>query len=367
MSAPIGYSPGERLRRPPVANGSAEIPQKRRLRAWWHRNRSRFFLAAFLTVFLVGYLAPRIFISVHTGEAGVLWKRFGQGTVTSVVYAEGFHVIPPWDKMAIYDLRVQHREQSVIVLSTNGLSVTVGVSIRYRPKLPLLGRLHQEVGPGYVDSIVLPEVQSLLRDLLGKYTPEEIYTTKRTLIQDSLSRATSEIGEEFIEVDDLLITSITLPSMLQEAIETKLTQEQRQLEMRFRIGREELEVDRKLIEAFGISGYNQVIAGSLTEQLLTFTGIGASLELAKSPNAKMVIFGNKQGLPLILDSRMLESPPGTTNAAIVTNQVISPPALEIAVTNVNVAAAERILPRVRQWIQDSTNSFNKVIQALRRP
>jgi regulator of protease activity HflC (stomatin/prohibitin superfamily) len=367
MSAPIGYPPGERLKRPPGANGSVENTQKHRLRAWWRRYRSRFFLAAFVTVFLVGYLAPRIFISVRSGQAGVLWKRFGQGTVTDLVYAEGFHVIPPWDQMAIYNLRVQHKEQSVTVLSTNGLSITVDVSVRYRPKLPLLGRLHQEVGPGYVDAIVLPEVRSLLRDLFGEYTPEEIYTTKRSLIQDSLTRAVSEIGESFIEVDDLLITNIRLPSMLQEAIETKLTQEQRQLEMRFRIGREELEVDRKLIEAFGISGYNQVIAGSLTEQLLTFTGIGASLELAKSPNAKMVIFGNNQGLPLILDSRMLDSPPGTTNSAIVTNQVISPPSVEVAVTNINVTAAERILPRVRQWIQDSTNSFNKVIQALRRP
>jgi regulator of protease activity HflC (stomatin/prohibitin superfamily) len=367
MSAPIGYPPGERLNRPPAANGSVENAQKHRLRAWWRRYRSRFFLAAFVTVFLVGYLAPRIFISVHTGQAGVLWKRFGQGTVTDLVYAEGFHVILPWDRMAIYDLRVQHREQAVTVLSTNGLSLTVGVSVRYRPKLPLLGRLHKEVGPGYVDSIVLPEVQSLLRDLFGEYTPEEIYTTKRSLIQDSLTRAVSEIGESFIEVDDLLITSIRLPSVLQEAIETKLTQEQRQLEMRFRIGREELEVDRKLIEALGISGYNQVVAGSLTEQLLTFTGIAASLELAKSPNAKMVIFGNTQGLPLILDSKMLDSLPGATNAAVITNRVTMPPVLEVVATNVNVAASERVFPRVRQWIQDSTNGFHKLMQALRRP
>lgn len=367
MSDPIGHPPGERLRRPPVANGSAEIPQKRRSSGFWHRYRGRCFLAAFLTIFLVGYLAPLVFISVNSGMAGVLWKRFGGGTVIDVVYGEGFHVIAPWDKMTIYNSRLEHINHSMIALSTNGLNITVDFAVRVRPKLPMLGRLHKEIGPTYVDSIVLPEVVALLRDLFGHFTPEEIYTTKRGIINDSVRLAATEIEEGYIEMEDLLLTRIQLPLSLQEAIENKLTYEQRQLEMKFRIGREQLEVERKLIEAFGISGYNQVIAGSLTEPLLTYTGIGASLELAKSPNAKMVIFGNKQGLPLILDSRTLESPPGTTNTAIIPNQVISPPAVEVAVTNINVAAAARILPRFRQWIKDSTNGFNMVIEALRRP
>lgn len=360
------FEPGSRSENPdPTTNPSVEVDNslRSRLQAWWKRNKTRILITCFIVLFLVVYLAPKIFIGVHAGEAGVHWKRFGQGTETNWVYGEGMHIIPPWDIMAIYDVRIQQRDHSFSVISTNGLSIAVDVSIRFRPKTPLLGILHKQVGPDYVLKIVLPEVQALIRDMFGQYTPDEMYTTKRSLIQDSLSRAVGEIGEKFLAVDDLLIKSIRLPPSIQDAIEAKLTQEQRQLEMQFRIGREQLEVERKIIESLGISAYNEIVGRSLNDPLLTFKGIDATLELAKSPNAKIVVIGSKSGLPLILDTRLADAGLSPTNQPAVT------PLDQMATNLAGFQQAEKLLPRFKQvtaeFLRGTTNSVNNLLESFR--
>ena len=76
--------------------------------------------------------------------------------------------------------------------------------------------------------------------------------------------------------------------------------EQQAEQMKFVLQRESQEAERKRIEAKGISDYNFAVTRGLTAQILTLRGIEATRELAKSANAKVVVIGGKEGLPLIL-------------------------------------------------------------------
>jgi SPFH domain / Band 7 family len=148
-----------------------------------------------------------------------------------------------------------------------------------------------------------------MRRVFGQFTPEEIYTTKRQLIEDTLEGAVQEVGERFVSIDDLLVLSIELPPTIQQAIQTKLVAEQASLEMQYRISRETQEKERKLIEAEGIQKFNEVVRASLQStdgndvtSLLKYRGIDATLELAKSPNTKVIVVGASDRMPLILDA-----------------------------------------------------------------
>jgi regulator of protease activity HflC (stomatin/prohibitin superfamily) len=148
-----------------------------------------------------------------------------------------------------------------------------------------------------------------MRRIFGQFTPEEIYTTKRQLIEDTLESAVQEVGERFVSIDDVLVLTIELPPTIQQAIQTKLVAEQASLEMQYRISREIQEKERKLIEAEGIQRYNEVVRASLQStdgndvtSLLKLRGIDATLELAKSPNTKVIVVGASDRMPLIMDA-----------------------------------------------------------------
>lgn len=282
-------------------------PFQKRLHAWWDRHWDTVYILGLLVIFLMFYFFPSVVHFVHSGHAGVVWKRFNttdiSGTQTDRVYMEGTHLTWPWDVFTDYDVRVQQARQEFSVISSNGLTLEVTLTIRYRPNVELLPILHKNVGETYYQKIVLPEVQSLVRLVFGQYSPEEIYTSKRNVIQKSLAGAMGEIGERYVILDDLLIERILLPPTISNAIEAKLTEEQRYLEMQYRLKREEEEANRRIIEAKGINESQLIISQSLTPLLLQYKGIEATLDLAMSDNAKVVIFGNSNGgLPFILNA-----------------------------------------------------------------
>jgi regulator of protease activity HflC (stomatin/prohibitin superfamily) len=267
----------------------------------YHRRRG--LIITILSLFLVFLLfAERVVIFVNAGEAAVLFKRFDNGTQLDKIYGEGFHLIFPWNSMTVYNVRIQHELKQFEVLSANGLKIKVDASIRYRPFKENLPDLHQQVGTEYADRIVYPEVEAVVRQIFGQYLPEDIYSSQKFIIQNTVQNAIFEVSERFVDLDELLITKITLPEMIIEAIETKLEKEQVALGYQYRLDSETLEAERKRIEASGIRDFQTIISTGLTENYLRFKGIEATLKLSESPNAKIVVIGGgKDGLPIILD------------------------------------------------------------------
>lgn len=290
----------------------ASIP--RELSRFWERHGTTIYICGVVALFLIIYLTPFVFKIVGAGQAGVMFRRFRDGVEPNRVYLEGLQIVPPWDNFTMYDLRLQQVSEEFDVISKNGLSIKVSLSIRFRPKLEFLPRLHKEVGPDYVEKIVKPEVRAMIRAVFGQYIPEEIYTTQNALIETSLRNAQAAMADRYVILDDLLLKSITLPDSLRRAIESKVTQEQRALEMRFVNLREEKEAERKIIEARGISVAQKIVAETLTEDLLRFKGIEATLDLATSENAKVIVIGGRDGLPVILDTSDRGTSPSRTNA-----------------------------------------------------
>jgi len=275
-----------------------------RLRSYVRKHTLPLMLGGLVFTFFAVYLANRIFILIGPGEAGVLFRRLQSGTQTERIYGEGLSVIAPWNRMYIYNVRVQEHPETVLALSSNGLTIKVDVSMRYFPDYPELPILHQKVGPDYAAKVVFPEVIAGAREVIGKYKPDELYTLKTSAISDAIIHSlVRSLKEKFITLDDVNIKNITLPPIVTLAIENKLKEEQLAKEYEFRIAREQLEAKRLLIQSGGISAFNAGIIPTLTPELLRFKGIEATLELSASPNSKVIVIGGGgDGLPLILNT-----------------------------------------------------------------
>lgn len=272
-----------------------------RSKAFIRRHMPYVILLLFLLGFFLVFFFDQIVISIHPGELGVLWRRLGGGTQIDTVYREGLHIILPINKMYIYNVRTQQFTDTIEVLTEDGLTVKVRYSVRYFLEKDSLPLLHQHVGPDFVNVVVRPEIRSVIRVVFGQYKPEQIYTTQKAIQQLISTISKTHLEARFVALDDVPIETITLPARISEAIEGKLAQQQIDEEYEYRLSIATKEADRKRIESEGIRVYNETVKRSLTPEVLTWHGIVATQELAKSPNSKVVVIGaGKNGLPLIL-------------------------------------------------------------------
>ncbi len=286
-----------------------------RLKKWLWR-KSPLLIILFLIIAVIFILLwSRIVITIQSGEAGILFRRFS-GTEIDKVYGEGLHIFNPLNTVYIYEVRKQVALHEFNVISNKGLTVHLSLAVRYRPEYELLGVLHQRIGPDYLQRVILPQIESVMRKELGNYSAEQIYTNEAGLLTNAILAALDEVGRNYVEVEDIIIRSIVMPPEIVAAIESKLKQEEFMKSYEFRMQTAEKEAARLKVEAEGIRNYHSLINESLSENILRHKGIEATEKLAASANAKVVVIGGgKDGLPLILNtdqnSPVAPTPPAT--------------------------------------------------------
>ena len=239
--------------------------------------------------------------SIDSGEQGVKYSSFS-GTNMSTVYGEGLNVYWPWERMVVYDVRVNAEDEQLSALSSNGATINMDVTVRYKPTANALPLLHTTYGQEYYERLIRPELRSAAREIVGRYTPEELYSTRRNELQDLIFQQVQQAAaREYVEVEAVLIRDVVLPDQVRRAIENKLEEEQRVEQAALSVQRAEQEAERKRVEAQGDADRARIVTQSLTPQFLRWQGIEATRELAQSENAKVVIIGGDgDGLPVIL-------------------------------------------------------------------
>jgi regulator of protease activity HflC (stomatin/prohibitin superfamily) len=240
---------------------------------------------------------------VDSGHRGIVFKSLGGGTSKEVL-GEGLHVMPLWNSVIPYDTRVHEMKEPLIVISSNGLTMQIDTSIRYRPKPDELFELQTTIGQDYAQKVVAPVIRSEARKVFGRYQPEEIYSTKREQIEAQIyEEVLKALDGKHLIVEAILVRDVGLPDTIKTAIADKLAEEQRSQKMKFTLDRERQEALRKQVEAEGIAKYQSIVRLGMTPEYLQWKGIEATQQLALSPNTKIIVVGGgKSGLPVILNT-----------------------------------------------------------------
>lgn len=263
-------------------------------------------LPIIITLIVLIIVITKSAVTIGSGEAGVLFKTFGEGVVIDEPpMGEGFHIVAPWNKVFVYEVRQQEVLEKMNVLSSNGLDIKLEASVWFQPKYTDLGKLHQEKSEMYKERVLLPAIRSAARSVVGRYTPEQLYSTKRDAIQQEIFEETKKIVEDqYIQLNEVLVRDVTLPPTIKDAIERKLKQEQESLEYEFRLVTAAKEAEKVIIEAEGKAESNRILSASLTDKILQDKGIDATIKLSESPNTKVIVIGSgDSGLPLILGNQ----------------------------------------------------------------
>lgn len=263
-------------------------------------------------VILIGILTSCV-IQIDAGQVGIK-KLFGK--VQNDVLGSGLHFINPLLEIEKMDIKTQNYTMSGIhdegsksgddairVLAADGLEVTIDLTVLYKLLPSDAPKIIRETGIDYTDKIVRPLTRTKIRDNAVYYQAVDLYSTKRDEFQQRIFQS---IDEDFkkrgLILEQLLVRNITLPQSVKTTIEQKINAEQEAQKMQFVLQKERQEAERKRVEAQGIADYQRIINESLTDKQLQYETIKAQLEIAKSPNAKVLIMG-KGNTPVILDSK----------------------------------------------------------------
>jgi len=255
-----------------------------------------------LVVFCISLLVVGCGTSIPSGHNGVKYYKFREGTQMGRIYGEGFQWHLPWNSFFVYKTQTDERREDLHVLSADGASIELEASIWFRPVVNKLDSLQITIGPNYYEVVIGPALRGEARSIVGRYKPDEIYSTKREIIASEILEAIqSLLKDKHIEVQNIIIRNVILPKNVTDAINAKLAADQEQQKMQFVLLKETQEAERKRIEAQGIADFQRIITQGLSKNLLLWKGIEATEKLAESPNSKVVVIGSGEaGLPLIL-------------------------------------------------------------------
>lgn len=286
----------------------------KRASSWTNQHWVEFFATGAIFLLMIIVLWPLIVYTVPPGSVGVMWYRFFGGTVTEKgsQLREGIHFIFPWDKIYMYDARLQRISESVKGLSVDGLEITVNLSSRYVINSQYAGFLHKSIGPSYDNTLMRPQLRTLILTYISENEASDLYSTRRervqtivqTRFQSKLANISSNVpfDEAYVHLEDVLIEEIELPTFVRAAIEQKERVRHMSEAYEFRLRLEEKERQRKRIEAEGIRSFQEIVAPGITDSYLRWRGIEATLQLSQSNNAKVIVIGGADGLPIILNT-----------------------------------------------------------------
>ena len=261
---------------------------------------------------IIGLLSACI-VQIGAGEIGV---QMLYGSVQNNVLSSGLHLINPLMDVQRMDIKTQNYTMSAVhnegakegddairVLSADGLEVVIDLTVLYKVLPSSAPDILRQTGIDYTDKIVRPLTRTKIRDNAVYYDAVSLFSTRRDEFQ---TRITKSIEDDFrrrgLLLEQILIRNITLPQSVKTSIEQKITAEQEAQKMQFVLQKERQEAERKRVEAQGIADYQRIISERLTDRQLQYESIKAQLEIAKSPNAKVIVMG-KGSAPMILDAK----------------------------------------------------------------
>lgn len=266
-----------------------------------------------IVIIVIGLLLSTVKV-IDPGKVGVQ-ALFGK--VQDNVLESGLHIINPFVEITTFNVRTQNYTMSaknnegqvqgddaIRVLSSDGLEVTIDLSVLYKVNPLRTPYILQNIGENYEDNIVRPITRTAIRDNAVSYQAVDLYSTKRKEFQFNITKTISDnFIKNGLEVQQILVRNITLPATVRASIESKIQAEQEAQKMQFVLQKERQEADRKRVEAQGIADYQKILSTGLTDKQLEYQSILAQKDIALSPNTKIIIMGGRGSNPILLSDK----------------------------------------------------------------
>ena len=257
-----------------------------------------FRIAVGLLILIALYLSTTVVPAGHVGVQDFF------GRVSDRILAPGINVVVPGTQVIKFSVQTRELKEAAAVPTSEGLIVNLEVSLLFRLRPDAAARVYKTIGRSFEGVVIDPQLRSVMRDVTAEYEAKFLYSASREVVsQNMFKHIQSALSPRGIEAEQVLLRNVQLPPLLTTAIQEKLQAEQQAQRMRFVLDRERQEAERKRVEAQGIADFQGIVARGISSELLKWKAIEVAHELSKSPNAKLIVLGDKTGLPIIINDK----------------------------------------------------------------
>ncbi len=277
-----------------------QTARKRAILSTTQKNAASISIILFIVSIII--MISQCFTVIPAGHVGVVDFL---GYVSENTLKAGVNIVNPLARVVKMSIKTQEIKESMDVPSKEGLTVGLEASVLFHLNPERASHVYKTVGENYVSIILEPQFRSVTRGVTASYEARALYTSEREILSQQISHSLQNLVEQRgIVIESAPLRRIVLPPGLTAAIEEKLRAEQESQRMEWVLQKEKQEADRKSIEAKGIADFQRIVTQGISEPLLRWKGIEATLKIAESQNAKVIIIGaGKDGLPIILDTK----------------------------------------------------------------
>jgi len=223
----------------------------------------------------------RSFVLVGAGERAVIFNRFS-GT-QHYQLGEGLRFVLPWIHLpTVYDVKTQtytmsgaqseanaqagNSNDALTALTSDGLPVSLEMSVRFHIDPENVWKVHQEIGPMFVEKVVRPQTRSHVRMVVAQYPVVDVYGARRARIIEQINTRLRRLFEvNHIILDEALLRDVSFSTGFQQAIEEKQIAQQDVQRMTFVLDQADKERRRKIIEAEGEAESIRLKAAALAQ------------------------------------------------------------------------------------------------------
>jgi prohibitin 1 len=245
-----------------------------------------------------------LYMSMTVVPAGHVGVKDFFGQVSDTALGPGISLVVPGTRVLKFSVQTREIKETAAVPTSEGLIVSLDVSLLFRLRPEAAARVYKTIGRQFEAVVIDPQLRSAIRDVTAEYEAKFLYSASRELVaQNMFKHMQVALSPRGIEAEQVLLRNIQLPPLLTAAIQEKLQAEQQAQRMRFVLDRERQEADRKRVEAQGIADFQTIVSKGISAELLKWKAIEVAHELSKSPNTKIVVLGDKSGLPIILGDK----------------------------------------------------------------
>ncbi|KON30202.1 hypothetical protein AC482_04400 [miscellaneous Crenarchaeota group-15 archaeon DG-45] len=199
-----------------------------------------------IVAIIVVTVAGGVYVTVPAGYRGIV-LTWGKPTG---VFDEGLHFkMPIMQSVELMNVQIQKAESSESTASKDLQEVTTTIAVNYKLNPNQVLEIYRTLRQDYADRVIKPNIEESLKAVSAEFTAEELITKRAQLkvrFDDTLQERLNVFGIDVIAVS---ITDFQFSRSFNDAIEAKVTAEQRALEAKNKLKQVEYEAQQRVIEA----------------------------------------------------------------------------------------------------------------------
>lgn len=203
---------------------------------------------------------------VETGRVGVVYTF---GNIQNEPLVPGLHWIKPWQNVKMANIQIQPATfEDLGSFTSEAQEVGVTETLNYQLSSDNVVNLYTEVGPDWYNTLIPPRVLQTTKEVTAKYSATALGPNRNKLRNEILEGLNAKLKPYSINVVEVTIDNIRYSDAFTNSIEAKQQATQQALQAEAKVRQSEAEAEQRVAEARGQAKANQILAASLTNEVI---------------------------------------------------------------------------------------------------